>query len=252
VDSTDGDAVAQSLAGRPEAFAAVVHRHGPAVHAYLVRRSDGQTADDLFGEVWLRAFRSRHSYNPQWHSARPWLYGIARNVLRAEWQRREPGCDRLTDPGHDPWHGYKVVNSRIQSPKGSFITTVLTPISTATSTALATVQLGRGEFAGPISFSPDGRVAYIGGAPVTAINLGTGTVSWTARSPVSGYAPLVSPDGRTIYAVGDSPAPMETPVYRIRAATGTLRGAVIPKLPGSAAFTEAAAEAVAHNARDFS
>jgi RNA polymerase sigma factor (sigma-70 family) len=103
VDPTDGDAVAQSLAGRPEAFAAVVQRHGQAVHAYLLRRSDGQTADDLLGEVWLRAFRSRHSYKQQWHSARPWLYGIARNVLRAEWQRRAPGYDRLTDPGHDPW-----------------------------------------------------------------------------------------------------------------------------------------------------
>jgi len=134
-------------------------------------------------------------------------------------------------------HGYKVVNSRIQSSKGSFVTTALVPISAATNTALTPVQLGRGELAGPISFSPDGRVAYIGGMPVTAINLDTGTVSWTARSPVSGYAPLVSPDGRTIYAVGVSPAPIETPVYRIRAATGALQGPVIPKVPGSPLFT---------------
>jgi RNA polymerase sigma-70 factor (ECF subfamily) len=103
VDLTDGDAVAQSLAGRPEAFAAVVRRHGQAVHAYLRRRSDGQTADDLLGEVWLCAFRSRHSYRNQWPSARPWLYGIARNVLRAEWRRRVSGHDRLTDRGYDPW-----------------------------------------------------------------------------------------------------------------------------------------------------
>jgi RNA polymerase sigma factor (sigma-70 family) len=103
VDLTDGEAVAQSLAGRPEAFAAVVRRHGQAVYAYLLRRSDRQTADDLLGEVWLCAFRSRHSYKQNWPSARPWLYGIARNVLRAEWRRRVPGHDRLTDRGHDPW-----------------------------------------------------------------------------------------------------------------------------------------------------
>jgi hypothetical protein len=134
-------------------------------------------------------------------------------------------------------HGYKVVNSTIQWPKGSFITTVLTPISTATNTALTPVQLGRGELAGPISFSPHGRVAYIGGAPVTAVNLDTGTVSWTARSPVSGYAPLVSPDGRTVYAVGVSLPPPGTPVYRIGAATGTLQGPVIPEVHGSSVFT---------------
>jgi hypothetical protein len=128
-------------------------------------------------------------------------------------------------------HGYKVVNSTIEWPKGWFITTVLTRISTATNTALTPVQLGRGSLAGPISFSHDGRVAYIGGAPVTAVNLDTGTVSWTARSPVSGYAPLVSPGGRTVYAVGVS-IPREAQIQRIRAATGTLQGPVIPEVHG--------------------
>jgi RNA polymerase sigma factor (sigma-70 family) len=103
VDLTDGEAVAASLAGRPEAFAAVVRRHGQAVHGYLLRRSDRQTADDLLGEVWLRAFRSRRSYKQQWPSAGPWLYGIARNVLRAQWRRSVPRLDRLIDPCHDPW-----------------------------------------------------------------------------------------------------------------------------------------------------
>lgn len=103
MELTDGEAVAASLAGQPEEFAVVVRRHGQAVHGYLVRRSDYQTADDLLGEVWLRAFRSRRSYMQHWPNARPWLYGIARNVLRAQWRRSVPGPDRRTDPGHDPW-----------------------------------------------------------------------------------------------------------------------------------------------------
>jgi RNA polymerase sigma factor (sigma-70 family) len=103
VELTDAEAVAQSLAGPPEVFAAVVRRHGQAVYGYLLRRSDRQTADDLLGEVWLCAFRSRHSYKQRWPSARPWLYGIARNVLRARWRARLPGRDDLPDPGHDPW-----------------------------------------------------------------------------------------------------------------------------------------------------
>jgi hypothetical protein len=132
-------------------------------------------------------------------------------------------------------HGYKVVNSTIQWPKGWFSTGVLTPISTATNTALRPVQLGRGEgLAGPISFSPDGSVAYLGGDPVTAVNLDTGTVSWTARSPASGYAPLVSPGGRTVYAVGDSAFGVRrTSAYRIDAATGTLQGPVVRAVHGS-------------------
>jgi hypothetical protein len=72
---------------------------------------------------------------------------------------------------------------------------------------------------------------------VTAVNLDTGTISWTARSPVSGYAPLVSPDGRTVYAVGLSADPPAATVYRIRAATGTLRGPVIPAVRGASFFT---------------
>ena len=132
-------------------------------------------------------------------------------------------------------HGFKVINSILHYPRGSFTTSVLTPISTATNTALAPVQLGRGDgLAGPISFSPDGRVAYLGGTPVAAVNLTTGTVSWTARPPASTYAPLVSPDGRTVYAVGASFEIPETPVYRISATTGTLQGPVIPQVHGYA------------------
>ncbi len=103
MEPTDNEAIAQSLAGRPEAFATVVRRHGQAVHGYLFRRSDRQTADDLLGEVWLRAFRSRHSYDQQGPSARPWLFGIARNTLRAQWRLRVTFRDDLIELSHDPW-----------------------------------------------------------------------------------------------------------------------------------------------------
>jgi RNA polymerase sigma-70 factor (ECF subfamily) len=103
VEPTDSEVVAESLSGRPEAFATVVRRHGQAVHGYLARRSDRQTADDLFGEVWLRAFRSRHSYDQQWSNARPWLYGIANNTLRAHWRLRQLQDARALGGDHDLW-----------------------------------------------------------------------------------------------------------------------------------------------------
>jgi RNA polymerase sigma factor (sigma-70 family) len=103
VELTDSEAVARSLDGDPEAFAALVHRHSQAVHGYLFRRSDHQTADDLLGDVWLRAFHSRHRYDQGWSTARPWLYGIAANVLRAHWRQPVSENDSPVEPGHDPW-----------------------------------------------------------------------------------------------------------------------------------------------------
>jgi RNA polymerase sigma-70 factor (ECF subfamily) len=102
MELADSEAVARSLAGEPEAFAMVVRRHGQSVHGYLFRRSDRQTADELLGEVWLRAFRFRHSYDQEWSNARPWLYGIARNVLRAHWRGAADHVG-LIESRHDPW-----------------------------------------------------------------------------------------------------------------------------------------------------
>lgn len=99
----DNEAVASSLAGRPEAFAVLVRRHGQAMHAYLARRTDRQIADNLLAEMWLRAFRSRSGYDQRRPDARPWLYGIARHVLHAHYRHRtrEPGG--LVEPASDPW-----------------------------------------------------------------------------------------------------------------------------------------------------
>jgi RNA polymerase sigma factor (sigma-70 family) len=77
--------------------------HGPAIHAYLVRRTGHQGADDLFGEVWLRAYAARATYDVRLGDPLPWLYGIARNVLRAHWRfrdRREAALHAVTA---DPW-----------------------------------------------------------------------------------------------------------------------------------------------------
>jgi len=83
---TDGVLIERSARGRPDAFVEVVRRHEVAVHAFLARRAGRQAADDLLGEVWVRAFGGRGGFDPAHSDARPWLYGIARNVLRAHWR----------------------------------------------------------------------------------------------------------------------------------------------------------------------
>lgn len=66
-----------------EAFTAIYQRHATAVHMFLSRRLGPQAAADLLSEVFLRALEARHRTRPhQSGSALPWLYGIARNVVR--------------------------------------------------------------------------------------------------------------------------------------------------------------------------
>jgi RNA polymerase sigma factor (sigma-70 family) len=100
---TDSMLIAQSLRGTPEAFVEIVRRHEVAIHGYLARRAGHQAADDLLGEVWVRAFGARNGYDTSHDDARPWLYGIARNVLRAHWRTCQ-NIDVLTpEEAHDPW-----------------------------------------------------------------------------------------------------------------------------------------------------
>jgi RNA polymerase sigma factor (sigma-70 family) len=84
----DGVLIERSVRGRPDAFVEVARRHEVAIHAYLARRAGRQAADDLLAEVWLRAFAARGGYDAGYADARPWLYGIARNVLREHWRAR--------------------------------------------------------------------------------------------------------------------------------------------------------------------
>jgi RNA polymerase sigma factor (sigma-70 family) len=99
---TDGALIEQSVRGRADAFVEVVRRHEVAVHGFLARRAGQQAADDLLGEVWVRAFAARGGYDPGYAGARPWLYGIARNVLRAYWRSR-PDPSTAAEEAVDPW-----------------------------------------------------------------------------------------------------------------------------------------------------
>lgn len=65
----------------PERFAGVFDRHADEIHAYAGRRLGPEHADDVTAETFLVAFRKRHRYDMSRPDARPWLYGIAGNVI---------------------------------------------------------------------------------------------------------------------------------------------------------------------------
>ena len=90
----------------PAAFAVIFDRHHAQLYRYLNRRVGAALAADLAAETFVVAFARRGDYRPGTGDARPWLYGIAHNLLRnqlrqerrqlAAYARR--GVDPLADP----------------------------------------------------------------------------------------------------------------------------------------------------------
>jgi RNA polymerase sigma-70 factor (ECF subfamily) len=80
--SEDGAAIARSRHD-PEAFAEVFDRHFAFVHRYIARRAGRDRADDLAAQSFTVAFSHRGRYRDDLGTARPWLLGIATNLMRA-------------------------------------------------------------------------------------------------------------------------------------------------------------------------
>lgn len=75
----------------PERFADVFDRYYSEIHGFVCRRLGPTLADDVASETFLIAFDRRRRYRLSQPSARPWLYGIASNLVsrhrRAELRR---------------------------------------------------------------------------------------------------------------------------------------------------------------------
>jgi len=80
MEPSDADVIATSLA-EPAAFGAIFDRHASTILRYFGRRVEPAAAEGLLGEVFRIAFEQRASFDPSRASARPWLYGIAANLV---------------------------------------------------------------------------------------------------------------------------------------------------------------------------
>ena len=80
---TDGELIAQSST-MPDAFHELFDRHFKAVHRYLARRVGRDRADDLASQTFTVAFTRRTTFRTDATDARPWLLGIATNLLMNE------------------------------------------------------------------------------------------------------------------------------------------------------------------------
>ncbi|MGI5156080.1 RNA polymerase sigma factor [Microbispora sp. CA-102843] len=80
VAADDATLIERSL-HEPEVFAVLFDRHAPLLHRYVTRRLGPSDAEDVVADTFLAAFQSRGDYDRGRPDARPWLYGIASNMI---------------------------------------------------------------------------------------------------------------------------------------------------------------------------
>jgi RNA polymerase sigma-70 factor (ECF subfamily) len=86
----------------PEYFALIFRRHAPHLQRYIARRLGPQAAEDVLNEVFLVAFRQRRSYDLNRPDARPWLFGIATNLVGRQRRSEVRALKALSVSGVDP------------------------------------------------------------------------------------------------------------------------------------------------------
>ena len=64
-----------------EVFTEVHDRYFAAVYRYVAGRLDPQVAEDITAETFLVAYDRRDTFNQQRGELRPWLFGIATNLV---------------------------------------------------------------------------------------------------------------------------------------------------------------------------
>ena len=105
-DRPDSELIAGSRTA-PAMFSEIFDRHHRELYRYLRHRVGAELAADLAAETFVTAFGRRGAYRAEGTDARPWLYGIAHNLLRNH-QRHEQrrlaayarhGAEPLADAG---------------------------------------------------------------------------------------------------------------------------------------------------------
>ncbi|MFE6978611.1 RNA polymerase sigma factor [Streptomyces sp. NPDC057682] len=97
----DAAVIVQSLE-QPEAFALLYDRYAADIHRYAARRLGEGAAEDITADTFLTAFRSRARFDTGRASARPWLYGIAANLIGRHRRTEIRALRALARTGVDP------------------------------------------------------------------------------------------------------------------------------------------------------
>ena len=103
---TDSELWDRAVDGDPECFGVVFERHARSVYNHCFRRTaNWADAEELTSAVFVEAWRRRRDIRPEGDSARPWLLGVANNLLRNHRRslgRYRAALARLPPPGTEP------------------------------------------------------------------------------------------------------------------------------------------------------
>jgi RNA polymerase sigma-70 factor, ECF subfamily len=135
----------------PDAFAAIFDRHFDAIFRYLRRRVGRTRAEELAAETFAHAFAARHRFDTGHADARPWLYGIAVNLLRHHYRSEERELRAYARGGVDPLAASEPsldgIEAAAMGPAVAAALAELAPIERETLLLYAWADLGHGEIA---------------------------------------------------------------------------------------------------------
>jgi RNA polymerase sigma-70 factor (ECF subfamily) len=119
VDERDDATIILESLRDPVRFAAIFERHYEVVYRYAAFRVGAEVGGEVASEVFVRAFEARHRFRVEAVTARPWLLGIAANLVRDHF-RRAGRFRRATAAaaGRDPRAeivGFEDVDSRVDA-----------------------------------------------------------------------------------------------------------------------------------------
>jgi RNA polymerase sigma-70 factor (ECF subfamily) len=100
-DGSDAAVIATSVTDA-SAFGEIFDRHFAEIHRYLARRVGAALADELAAETFVVAFRLRDRYDGHALDSRPWLFGIAANLIRRHWRTERRRLRAYARTGIDP------------------------------------------------------------------------------------------------------------------------------------------------------
>jgi RNA polymerase sigma-70 factor (ECF subfamily) len=123
----------------PASFAAIYDRYAHEVHRFVLRRLGSDLADDLTADTFVAAFRHHDRFDSARASARPWLFGIAANLVgkhrRTEVRALRAVARLQADPVSASWEGSVWEDSTderlVASSAGPALATALAKLSVA-------------------------------------------------------------------------------------------------------------------------
>ncbi|OLT37319.1 RNA polymerase subunit sigma-70 [Actinomadura sp. CNU-125] len=126
--------LAARVRSEPDLFTVVYDRYHRDIYQYVAGRLDVHAGEDVTAEVFLTAFARRHRFDPERGTLRPWLFGIATNLVARH---------RRTEARH-----YRALTAAPELPAGGHEDRVVTSVAAQhmqPKLAAALRRLSRGE-----------------------------------------------------------------------------------------------------------